>query len=216
VCALPHGKMPSNLGRLLIHFAGAALACAQLAYWAIRLVTPPPVPAPAPAQAVAVHDPDPVLIAREFGQVELDAPAAIANIQLAGVYAAGRDSAAVFIVGDRPARAVRIGDEVAPGSKLVEVDPESVTLESGGVRRQLRVPNPPAIASSGSRAAGFEQHGNVLTAPMVDAPPTTRPLAGRSGLPMPPRLETRAESAPGMPGMPMPGRHDAAGMPTVQ
>jgi len=214
--------MLHNLGRLLIHFVGGALACAQLAYWGIQLVTPPPAPAPAPAQAVAVHDPDPVLIARAFGQVELAAPTAIANIQLAGVYAAGRDSAAVFIVGDRPARAVRVGEEVAPGSKLVEVDPESVTLESGGVRRQLRVPNPPVVASNGpagSRAAGFEQRGNVLTAPMVDTPPTTRPLAGRSGLPMPPHVETRAEPSgmPGMPAMPpMPGHRDGAGMPTVQ
>ncbi|HEX4599533.1 MAG TPA: type II secretion system protein N [Burkholderiaceae bacterium] len=150
--------MLSNLGQLLVHFVGGALACAQLAYWAIRLVTPPPAPAPAPAQAVAVHDPDPVLIARAFGQVELAAPGAFANIQLAGVYAAGRDSAAVFMVGDRPAKAVRIGEEVAPGSKLVEVDPQSVTLESGGIRRQLRVPNAPAVASNGppgSQAAGF-------------------------------------------------------------
>ncbi|HEY4039486.1 MAG TPA: type II secretion system protein N [Burkholderiaceae bacterium] len=208
--------MLSNLGQLLIHFVGAALACAQLAYWAIRLVTPPPAPAPAPAQAVAVHDPDPVLIARAFGQLDLAPPAAMANIQLAGVYAAGRDSAAVFIVGDRPAKAVRIGEEVAPGSKLVEVDPESVTLESGGVRRQMRVPNAPVVASNGppgSHAAGFEQHGNVLTAPMVETPPTTRPVAGRSPglMPMPPRLETRAEPAPGMP-----GHHDMVGMPTVQ
>ncbi|HEX4599417.1 MAG TPA: type II secretion system protein N [Burkholderiaceae bacterium] len=208
--------MLSNLGQLLIHFVGAALACAQLAYWAIRLLTPPPAPAPAPVQALAVHEPDPVLVARAFGQVELGAPAAIANIQLAGVYAAGRDSAAVFIVGDRPARAVRIGEEVAPGSKLVEVDSESATLEAGGVRHQLRVPNPPAVASNGpagSHAAGFEQHGNVLTAPMVETAPTTRPVNGRSPgfMPAPPRLETRAEPGPGMP-----GHHDMVGMPTVQ
>jgi general secretion pathway protein C len=196
--------MLSNLGRLLIHFLGAALACGQLAYWAIRLMTPPPAPAPAPVRATAVHDPDPVLLARAFGQVDLAAPAAIANIQVAGVYAAGRDSAAVFIVGDRPAKAVRVGEEVAPGSTLVEVDPTSVTLESGGVRRQLRVPNPPAVASNGAapvRGAAFERRGKVLTAPTLDTPPTTRPTVGRlPTTPIPPRFESRAESPPAVPG----------------
>ncbi|HEX4599534.1 MAG TPA: hypothetical protein VH278_17220 [Burkholderiaceae bacterium] len=53
----------------------------------------------------------------------------------------------------------------------------------------------------------------MLTAPMVDTPPTTRPVAGRSpaGMPLPPHLATRAEPAPGMP-----GHHDLPGMPTVQ
>ena len=132
--------MLANLNSFLIHFAGAALACAQLAYWSIRLMTPPSLPAPAPARAVAVRDPDPVLLARAFGQVDGVAAQAVGNIQLAGVFAAGPDSAAVFTVGDRPARAVRLGQEVAPGSKLVDVDPHGVTLESGGIRRQLRAP----------------------------------------------------------------------------
>lgn len=200
------------MGRLLIHFVGAGLACAQLAYWAIQLVTPAPAPAPAPVQAVGIHDPDPVLVARAFGQVDTAAPAAIANIQVAGVYAAGRDSAAVFIVGDRPARAVRLGQEVAPGSTLVEVSPDGVTLDSGGVRRQLRVPNPPVVAAGGPAPARGEQHGNVLTAPMVETPPGSRPVASRSpGMPMSPRVESRAEMTPGMP-----GRHDVVGMPTTQ
>jgi general secretion pathway protein C len=206
--------MFSNLGRLLIHFAGAGLACAQFAYWAIRLATPPPAPAPAPVQAAPIRDPDPVLVARAFGQVETAAPAAIANIQLAGVYVAGRDSAAVFVVGDRPAKAVRIGQEVAPGSTLVEVDPESVTVDSGGVRRQLRVPNPPLVASSsaaGARGGSFERRGNVLTAPTLDTPPATRPVAGRSPtIPMP-RLESRGELPTGLP-----GHHEVVGMPPPQ
>jgi hypothetical protein len=206
------------LGRLLIHFVGAAFACGQLAYWAIRLMTPPPAAAPAPMQAVAVRDPDPVLVARAFGQVDSGPPLAIANIQVAGVYAAGRDSAAVFIVGDKPAIAVRLGQEVAPGSTLVAVDRDSVTIESGGVRRQLRVPNPPVVAAGGPLpGGGFEQHGNVLTAPTVDTPPGgPRPLASRApGMPMPPRLESRAEMAPpGAPGRPnMP---NMVGMPTTQ
>jgi len=204
--------MLSNLGRLLIHFAGGALACAQLAYWTIRLMTPPPAPAPAPVRAVAPRDPDAVLLARAFGQVERVAPAAFANIQVAGVFAAGRDSAAVFVVGDRPARAVRLGQEVAPGSTLVEVDAQSVTLDSGGVRRQLRVPSLPVASPSGPLAgagAGFERRGNVLTAPSMDAAPAPHPAAARSPAAiMAPRPEPRPEPMPAPP-----ARRDAAGRP---
>ncbi len=203
--------MLSNLGRLLIHFVGGALACAQLAYWPIRLLTPPPAPAPAPVRVVAGHDPDAVLLARAFGQVEVVAPTVMSNIQVAGVFAAGRDSAAVFVVGDRPARAVRLGQEVAPGSTLVEVGPQSVTLDSGGVRHQLRVPNIPVASSSGSptaAGAGFGRHGNVLTAPSVETVSVPRPVVGRSPASIvAPRPEPRAEPTP------PPGRRDTVGRP---
>ena len=171
--------MFANLNRLLIHIVGAALACALLAYWSIRLTTPPPVSAPAPLRAAITRDPDPVLLARAFGQIEHAGPA-LSNIQLAGVFAAGPDSAAVFVVGDLPARAVRLGQEVAPGSMLVDVDPQSATLDSGGVRRQLQVPRAPLAGLTGpgpGRSAGFERRGNMLTAPMVDAPVAARPAS---------------------------------------
>lgn len=158
--------MPSSPGRSIIHVLGAALTCAHLAYWTTWLLKPLPTPARTSAPAVA-HDPDPTLLARAFGQAEVVAPGALANIQVAGVYSGGRESAAVFVVGDQPAKAVRLGEQVAPGSALVDVDPESVTLESGGVRRQLRLPNLP-IATSG-RAPGVARTGvdrrrNALTA----------------------------------------------------
>jgi general secretion pathway protein C len=170
------GAVFANLSRLLIHLIGAALACAQLAFWSIRVTTPPPAPAPAPLRAATTHDPDPVLLARAFGQIERVGPV-ISNIQLAGVFAAGSDSAAVFVVGDLPARAVRLGQEVAPGSMLVDVDPQSATLDSGGVRRQLQVPSPPVAGFTGPGPAGFERRGNVLTAPMVDTSVGARPAA---------------------------------------
>jgi general secretion pathway protein C len=196
--------MLSNLGRLLIHFVGGALVCAQLAYWAIRLMTPPPAPAPASVRAVAARDPDAALLARAFGQVERVVPAAIANIQVAGVFAAGPDSAAVFVVDDKPARAVRLGQEVAPGSTLVEVQPQSVTLDSGGVRRQLRVPDLPIATSNGPLAgAGFERRGNVLTAPSLDIPPSTaatrQPITRPSAPIVAPRPEPRPEPLPALP-----------------
>jgi general secretion pathway protein C len=195
--------MFANLSKWLIHFVGAALVCAQLAYWSIRLMTPPPVPAPAPAAPVSTRDPDPVLVARAFGDVDRAVAAAPSNIQLAGVFAAGRDSAAVFVVDDRPARAVRLGQEVAPGSKLVDVDPKSATLESGGVRRQLRVPNAPLAGAAGPTAAGFERRGNVLTAPSLESANVTRTGPGHgAGLSATPRMEAGELRRGGVPGAP--------------
>ena len=200
--------MLSAPARLLIHFVGAAATCGLLAYWGIRLMTPPPAASPPVMRAAVQRDPDPVLVAREFGQIET-AATGLGDIQVAGVFSAGRDSAAVFLVGDRPAKAVRLGDEVAPGAKLVAVDGHSVTLESGGVRHELRVPNPPlAVAGpQGAGGAGFERRGNVLTAPMLDAAPSTRtPGARLPASTVQPRPEMRREiRPPGRPGEPAPG-----------
>jgi len=204
--------MPPGLNKFLIHFVGGAVACAQLTYWAIRLMTPPPAAAPAPARALTVRDPDTVLLARAFGQVEQVAAPVAGNIQLAGVYAAGSDSSAVFVVGDAPARAVWLGQEVAPGSKLVAVDSQSATLDSGGVRHQLRVPAAPVAGVSGAPPnAGFERRGNVLTAPSMEVPAAgahpagPHPAGGRAQVgALPPR------------GEPMPGRRDLPGAPPAQ
>lgn len=202
--------MFSNLSVLFVHFAGAALACAQLAYWSVRLMTAPATPAPAPARAALLRDPDPALAARAFGQVEQVAAIA-GNIQLAGVFSAGKDSAAVVAVDDRPPRAVLLGDEVAPGSKLVAVDPQGITLESGGVRRQLKVPAAPAadLSAAAPRQPNAAQRvGNTLTAPSVavsaDARAAARSPVARPGF-MPPQ---------GQPGGP--ARPPNGGSPTAQ
>jgi general secretion pathway protein C len=200
--------MFSNLSIYLAHFIGAALACAQLAYWSIRVMTPLPSAAPAAAKSVSLREPDPSLLARAFGLVEV-ATVAPSNIQVAGVFAAGRDSAAVMVVNDRPARAVLLGQEVAPGSTLVEVGDQGVTLESAGVRRELRVPAA-QVATNGApgSGAGFERRGNMLTAPSVDgaANPARTPPPRSSQAPMPNRQD--------LPGGP--GRLQSGGAPTAQ
>jgi general secretion pathway protein C len=203
--------MLAGLNKFLIHFIGAAVACAQLAYWGIVLTTPPAAAAPAPARSLSVRDPDPALLARAFGQIERAAAPVAGNIQLAGVYAAGRNSSAVFVVGDAPARAVWLGQEVAPGSRLVAVDSQSATLDSGGVRQQLRVPAAPLAGFGGSPpGAGFQRHGNVLTAPTLDVAATTvhapgpHPAGGRAqpGAFQPGGVPPRGELPPGRREMP--------------
>ena len=193
--------MPSNPGRSIIHVLGAGLTCAHLAYWTTWLMKPLPTPARASAPAAKVHDPDPTLLARAFGQVEAVAPGPLANIQVAGVYSGGRDSAAVFVVGDRPAKAVRLGEEVEPGSVLVDVDPQSVTLDSGGVRRQLRLPNLPIATfgrSSGAPRAGVDRSRDPVTASRTGTSPGPH-SAARTSLAaiLAPRPEPRPEQSIG-------------------
>jgi hypothetical protein len=190
--------MLSHWSRVVIHFVGAGLAGAPLAYWTIQLMTPLPAVAPTRLQSISARDPDPVLLSRAFGGVELVAPP-LGNIQVAGVYAGGRESAAVFMVGDLPTT-VRLGEEVAPGSLLVEVDPQSVTLESEGVRRQLRLPNLPVAMSGASPAearAGYDRRRRASTLPRMGAPLAARP-AGRGSVAaiVPPRPEPRPEPPP--------------------
>lgn len=193
--------MPSNPGRSIIHVLGAGLTCAHLAYWTMWLMKPLPTPAHASAPAASAHDPDPTLLARAFGQAEVVALGALANIQVAGVYSGGRDSAAVFVVGDRPAKAVRLGGEVEPGSVLVDVDPQSVTLDSGGVRRQLRLPNLPIATSArspGVPRAGVDRSRDTVTASRTGPSPGTRSAGGTSlAAILAPRPEPRPEQSIG-------------------
>lgn len=203
-----------GLNKFLVHFGGAALACAQLAYWGLKLTTPPAAAAPAPARAMAIRDPDPALLARAFGQIERVALPIAANIQLAGVYAAGPNSSAVFVIGDAPARPVWLGQEVTPGTKLVAVDSQSATLDTGGVRQQMRVPAAPLAGSGGALPGpGFQRRGNVLTAPTVEGPPTVARAAGPHvfGGRAQPGAPLRGELPPGHRGTEMP-----AGPPAVQ
>lgn len=187
--------MWANFNNGLIHFLGAALACAQLAYWSIRLFTPPPAAAPPPAHVAPMRDPDPVLVAREFGDIE-HTVATPGNIQLAGVFSAGPDSAAVFVIGDQPARAVRLGQPVAPGSKLVGVNPLGATLESDGVRRELRVPAVPIAQPAIGGGAAFSRQGEVLTAPSARASGTLQPVrAGSVGAARVPAPQRQGDAA---------------------
>jgi general secretion pathway protein C len=169
----------------LVHVVMLAVVCAIAAYWAIRIVTPPPTAAPPPLAAPPPRDPDPVLAARMFGLVKAAPTTVLANVQVAGVFVAGADSSAVLIVDGKPARAYLLGQEVAPGLQLAEVRSDGVTIEGPGGRQELKVP-PRQVASLGgaSPPPAYSLTGNTLsapTAPGVTAPaPTATPMPDTS------------------------------------
>ena len=197
---------------IAVHLLGATLAGALAAYWGLRLAAPASPIAPAAASAVALQLPDARLAARLFGDVSSGPVANAVNVQVSGVFAAGREASAVIAVEGKPARAVLLGQEVVPGLRLVEVRPEGVTLERDGARSQYAVP-PPTLAKSSLAVPMFRRDGNTLTAPSQEqaaAPATTGAARSAAGLapqgnlvPPAPR-HGMEEQLPGRAGMPPP------------
>ena len=53
---------------------------------------------------------------------------------------AGERGAALLKGSDGLSVAVRVGDDIRPGSKLLAVEPTGITIEQGGVRQELKLP----------------------------------------------------------------------------
>jgi general secretion pathway protein C len=151
----------------LVHLLGAAVASALLAYWVLRLIAPATPAAPASAPAAVAREPDAALAARMFGDVGSGPLASALNVQVSGVFAAGKSSSAVIAVDGKPPRAVLLGQEVAMGVRLTEVRPDGVTLERDGARSQYSVPAA-AIAKASAPMTTFRREGATLTAPSLD------------------------------------------------
>ena len=192
--------MLKKFAAVAVHLVFFALVMAIAAYWGVRIFTPAPTAAPPPIAPPPLRDPDPVAVARMFGKVER-VQAATSNIQAIGAYSAGKNSSAVLSVDGRPARVFLLGQEVAPGLKLAEVGPETVVLESGGARQELRLPARAMAAFGGAPPPpNFTLQGNMLTAPSAGAPPGGRPAGGAPGqLPQPPQPQPPQPAAPAPP-----------------
>jgi len=193
---------------VLVHALGLAFVCAMAAYWGVRILTPPPTAAPPPMAAPLPREPDPVLAARLFGLVQQQAPARLAvNIQVAGLFAAGRSSSAVLAVDGRPPRAFVLGQEVAPGNRLIEVSAEGVVIETAAGRQELRAPTRPAAGlATGTPARAYVLEGGALSPTAVESPdgragaspPPVAPNLGPISPPRGPALNVPADAhAPG-------------------
>jgi hypothetical protein len=189
------------------HLAALALVAAIAAYWAIKILTPPPASAPPPLATPPPREPDPVLAARMFGLVQMAPVPAASNVQVAGVFAAGADSSAVLIVDGKPARVYLLGQEVAPGTTLAAVRADGITLASGSGQQELRVPPRPVAPMGGAAPAPvYTREGNTLSAPGVGPAAPPRPL--------PPPQSAPANPAPmTQPGVMPPGRAMMPGAP---
>lgn len=197
---LIHEELAPNVGiEIVKKFAFAAVhlvffvaVIAIAGYWGIRIFTPSPLSAPPPLPPPPLRDPDPMAAARMFGKVDVVQSVA-SNIQAVGIFAAGKDSSAILVVDGKPARVFLVGQDVAPGMKLVSVTSEIAVLETAGGRQEVRMPVQPVAQLGGFPAApNFFREGNTLTAPSSDgAPNIPRPSpmqAPRPALPPPPPM----------------------------
>jgi general secretion pathway protein C len=217
--------MPRKLLPLLFNALMAALVAALAAWWALRIFAPAPAAPPPPLQAPPLRDVDPVAAARMFGKVEA-VSSGPSNVQAVGVYSDGPASSAVLVVEGRPPRVVLIGQEVAPGLRLVEVTPQAAVLESAAGRQEARVPErPPLLQPAPVVMQSYSLQGNVLSAPNTgaapaaaapprpapvaqDLPPGT-PVAMPPGQPLP-RYESPTLTPPPPLPMPAPGEVPSA------
>lgn len=157
-----------------------AIVIAIAAYWGVRVLTPQPTAAPPPVAAPVPREPDPVLAARMFGLVEQAATRTVSNIQVAGLFGAGEASSAVLVVDGKPPRAYVLGQEVAPGIRLVAVTQDLAVVESAGGRQELRAPpRPTPTLATGAPAPAY-----VLERNMLSAAPGSGGSAAPGALPM--------------------------------
>jgi general secretion pathway protein C len=196
--------MAMKLGSALIHLVMFAVVCAIAAFWGVKLLTPLPTAAPPPVAAPLPREPEPALAARMFGLVQQAAPQLAANIQVTGLFAAGRQSAALLAVDGRPPRAYVVGQRVTGDTVLAEVSAERVVLDTRGARQELPAPARPAVAQPGGRAGpAYVLDGNVLS-------PSG---AGASGPGMNPSALPGATRPPASPGPPAEGQPAMAPVP---
>jgi general secretion pathway protein C len=197
--------MANKITSSLIHIAMLAVVCAIGAYWGVRILTPQPTAAPPPLAAPPPRSPDPVLAARMFGLVQQAQARVATNIQVAGIFAAGEQSAAVLTIDGKPPRVFVLGQEVTAGSRLADVTPEQVVLETQGGRQELRVPpaRPVASLANGAPARAYVMDGNTLSPTgsggsqgAVQAQPPvmqpTTPSAAQAGVPLRPGVPSDA------------------------
>ena len=200
---LIHDELAPNVGiEIVKKFAFAAVhmvfffaVMAIAGYWGIRIFTPSPISAPPPLPPPPLRDPDPMAAARMFGKVDVVQSVA-SNIQAVGIFAAGKDSSAVLVVDGKPARVFLVGQDVAPGMKLVSVTSEIAVLETAGGRQEVRMPAQPVAQLGGFPAApNFFREGNTLTAPSSDGAPN---------IPRPSSMQSPRSAPPQPPPMPAP------------
>lgn len=179
----------------ILTVAAVAALSASLAYWGLQLFKPQQRPI---AAAPAAQAPEPSLEAAKGLFGGQTAVAVASNYQLKGVVAAGdgRDSAAIVAVDGKPAVALAVGRDVAPGVTVKEVHPKYVLLSEGGVVKRID------LASD----AGAQGNPN-LAPPSIVPPPGPQPAAQppvvmpqpqlQQSPPQPPAAASRQGPGPG-------------------
>jgi general secretion pathway protein C len=162
---------------LIVSFLLFIALCASAAYWAMQLFKPPLRPVAAPPRA-AQAEIRPDAAASLFGNRSRNVVAA-SNYQLRGVIFSGSAGSSVAIISadGKPAQAIRVDMEVAPGVTIKEVHRDHVLLSEGGATKRVDLPE---------NAKGLEA--------LAVTPAATRPTSPPPPAPSQP-IPTRAQAA---------------------
>lgn len=167
---------------LVVSFLLFIALCASIAYWAMQLFKPPLRPVAAPPQT-AQAEVRPEAAAALFGG-RAEKAAVASNYQLKGVIFSGspRDSVAILSADGKPAQAVRVDMEVAPGVTVKEVHREYVLLLDGGATKRVELPE---------SAKGQVELANLAPVPV---PPSAAPASAPPSAPSQ-QIPSRAQAA---------------------
>lgn len=156
---------------LFVSLIAVVALSASLAYWTMQWLTPPVRPLAA-APAGNAPEPSPEAAAGLFGGQS--AAVVASNYQLKGVVAAGngRGSAAILVADGKPARALGVGEEVAPGVTLKEIAPRFVLLSEGGAVKRVELPAESPKAGAGAAGTGA---ANLVPPPLPAPAPGAAP-----------------------------------------
>lgn len=167
--------------------------CASLAYWAMQLFKPPVRPVAAPPRAVQAEirpDAAAALFGKSAGNT-----AVASNYQLRGVIFSGspRNSVAIISADGKPAQAIGVDEEIAPGVTIKEVHRDHVLLLEGGANKRVDLPEN-AKGLEGIAATPAATPARMAAPPVSNQPVPTRAQAAQAA--------QAAQPAPAVPPVP--------------
>lgn len=171
--------------------------CALVTYWVLTFSAMRTIPVPKSARVAQTEAVETGAVATLFGG---SAQAGPSNVQLLGVVAelGGGASAAIVSIDGGPAKAVRMGADLAPQIRLVEVRQRAVVIERNGVRQEIALPLQAAATRAAPRGTSpLPTPPAGAAAPM--ATPMPPPAAAQPAPAQPPRGQP-----PGQPAQPQP------------
>lgn len=148
---------------------------ASLAYWGIQLFTPPQRQIAAVPMQQAPEAPIDLARGLFGGQT---AVAAVSNFQLVGVVAsrAGQRSVAIIVANGEPAKAYPVGEEIAPGVTVHDVQARHVILLEGGVQKRVDLPAAEGVSSTTTAPLAPVRQPTLTPPPPAQPAPSATPL----------------------------------------
>ncbi|MFZ6872764.1 type II secretion system protein N [Undibacterium sp. Di27W] len=158
---------------VLVTFLMFVVLCASISYWGLRLFKPQ-------ARAVAAafqqnsYEPGTGQWGGIFGASQA-AQATASNYQLKGIVLAKRvgESLAIISANGKPAIAVAMEKELAPGVLLKEVHEQYVMVSESGIMRRVDLPQLPEMSRGSVQIPSLNPGGTVppQVAPVAFPPP---------------------------------------------